>query len=156
MSASIWLPGRDEPLVIAEPGWASGYPPPVTRRVFAAAHVAASPGPEAAGAGGLQAGAVIDWDSTLAFREHLWAHGFGIAEAMDTSQRGMGLSWEQARELIGRSAERAAARRRAGAFPAWPAEPGPTSWPRARPGPLARSPPPTPASWRSSSRPEPR
>jgi hypothetical protein len=116
VSASIWLPGRDEPLVIAEPGWASGYPPPVTRRVFAAAHVAASPGPEAAGAGGLQAGAVIDWDSTLAFREHLWAHGFGIAEAMDTSQRGMGLSWEQARELIGRSAERAAARRRAGAF----------------------------------------
>jgi hypothetical protein len=116
MSASIRLPGRDEPLVIPEPGWASGYPPPVSRRVFAAAHVAASPGPEAAGPGAPEAGAVIDWDSTLAFREHLWAHGFGIAEAMDTSQRGMGLSWEQARELIGRSAERAAARRRAGAF----------------------------------------
>jgi Protein of unknown function (DUF993) len=116
MSASIRLPGRDEPLVIPEPGWASGYPPPVSRRVFAAAHVAAPPGPEAAGPGAPEAGAVIDWDSTLAFREHLWAHGFGVAEAMDTSQRGMGLSWEQARELIARSAERAAARRRAGAF----------------------------------------
>jgi hypothetical protein len=38
----------------------------------------------------------------------LWAHGFGVAEAMDTSQRGMGLSWEQARELIARTAARAA------------------------------------------------
>ena len=53
---------------------------------------------------------VIDWEATLRFRDHLWAHGFGVAEAMDTAQRGMGLSWEQARELIGRSAARAAAR----------------------------------------------
>lgn len=44
----------------------------------------------------------------MRFREHLWAHGFGLAEAMDTAQRGMGLSFEQARELIGRSAARAA------------------------------------------------
>ncbi len=54
---------------------------------------------------------VIDWESTLRFREHLWAHGFGVAEAMDTAQRGMGplgLSWEQARELIARTAARAA------------------------------------------------
>ena len=36
----------------------------------------------------------------MRFREHLWAHGFGVAEAMDTAQRGMGLSWAQARELI--------------------------------------------------------
>src|SRR5262249_13773698 len=41
-------------------------------------------------------------------REHLWAHGFAVAEAMDTAQRGMGLSWPQARELIARSAARAA------------------------------------------------
>ncbi len=46
----------------------------------------------------------------MAFRDHLWAHGFGVAEAMDTAQRGMGLSWEQARELIARSAARAAGR----------------------------------------------
>ena len=119
MSARIQLPGRDEPLVIAEPGWAASYPPPVSRRVFAAAHVAAAPGPGAGGpgaGGGADGGVVIDWDSTLAFREHLWAHGFGVAEAMDTSQRGMGLSWDQARELIARSAERAGERRRAGEF----------------------------------------
>jgi len=122
VSRQIQLPGRDEPLVIPEPGWAASYPPPVSRRVFAAAHVAARPAPtrpgadragaaERAGAGD----AVIDWESTMRFRDQLWAHGFGVAEAMDTSQRGMGLSWEQARELITRSAARAAQRRAAGA-----------------------------------------
>ena len=98
MAAQIQLPGRDEPLVIPEPGWAASYPPPVSRRVFAAAHVAARPA---------SGGAVIDWESTMRFRDQLWSHGFGVAEAMDTSQRGMGLSWEQARELITRSAARA-------------------------------------------------
>jgi Protein of unknown function (DUF993) len=73
-----------------------GYPPPRSRQVFAAAHVAAKPGP-----GGAE---VIDWESTIRFREYLWSYGFGVAEAMDTSQRGMGLSWPQARELIIRSA----------------------------------------------------
>jgi hypothetical protein len=72
------------------------YPPPRSRKVFAAAHVAAAPGPDGT--------EVIDWESTIRFREHLWAHGFGVAEAMDTAQRGMGLSWPQARELIIRSA----------------------------------------------------
>jgi len=51
----------------------------------------------------------------MRFREHLWAYGFGVAEAMDTAQRGMGLSWEQARELITRTAARAAAAGRLGA-----------------------------------------
>jgi hypothetical protein len=97
LAAQIRLPGRAEPLVISEPGWAAGYPPPRCRRVFAAAHVAASPD------------GAIDWDATMRFRDHLWAHGFGVAEAMDTAQRGMGLSWEQARELIARTAARAAA-----------------------------------------------
>ena len=45
----------------------------------------------------------IDWDATLAFRRHLWGLGFKIAEAMDTSQRGLGLDWPGARELITRS-----------------------------------------------------
>lgn len=45
----------------------------------------------------------IDWDATMAFRHHLWSHGFKIAEAMDTSQRGMGLDWPGAQELIRRS-----------------------------------------------------
>jgi hypothetical protein len=48
------------------------------------------------------------------FRDYLWAHGFGIAEAMDTAQRGMGLSWPMARELITRSAERLARHRATG------------------------------------------
>jgi len=96
MSAVIQLPGRAEPLRVPDPGWGRSYPPPTSRSVYAAAHVAAFPG------------GAIDWESTIGFREHLWAHGFAVAEAMDTAQRGMGLSWEQARELIARSAARAA------------------------------------------------
>ena len=45
----------------------------------------------------------LDWDKTLAVREHLWALGLGVAEAMDTAQRGMGLDWPRSRELIERS-----------------------------------------------------
>jgi hypothetical protein len=103
VAAQIRLPGRVEQLVIPEPGWAASYPPPTSRRVYAAAHVAAR-------FAGASEAAVIDWESTMAFRDHLWAHGFGVAEAMDTAQRGMGLSWVQARELIARSAARAAGR----------------------------------------------
>ena len=99
------LPGRAEPLEVTAPGWAPGYPPPVSRRVYAAAHVASVDG-----------GDTIDWEATLGFRDHLWAHGFAVAEAMDTAQRGMGLSWWLARELIASSAERAAARRAAGRY----------------------------------------
>jgi Protein of unknown function (DUF993) len=99
VTARIRLPGRAALLAVPEPGWAAGYPPPRSRRVFAAAHVAAAPGPDGT--------PVIDWESTLRFREHLWSHGFGVAEAMDTAQRGMGLSWAQARELIARTAARA-------------------------------------------------
>jgi hypothetical protein len=101
VAVQIQLPGRAGPLVIPAPRWAPGYPPPASRRVWAAAHVAAAGGPD---------GAEIDWVSTMRFRDHLWAHGFGVAEAMDTAQRGMGLSWARARELITRSAARAAER----------------------------------------------
>jgi hypothetical protein len=101
VTAQVWLPGGSGPLVIPEPGWAACYPPPAGRRVYAAAHVAASPDRD---------GEVIDWESTMAFRNHLWAHGFGVAEAMDTAQRGMGLAWDQARELLARSAARAGER----------------------------------------------
>jgi len=45
----------------------------------------------------------IDWDATMAFRHHLWSLGFRVAEAMDTAQRGMGLDWAGAQELIRRS-----------------------------------------------------
>jgi hypothetical protein len=53
---------------------------------------------------------VIDWDATLAYREYLWSLGFGVAEAMDTAQRGMGLGWPLALELIKRSTAAANAR----------------------------------------------
>ena len=105
MTARITLPGRAAPLAVTAPDWAAGYPPPASRRVYAAAHVAS-----------VDSGDLIDWAATLKFRDHLWAHGFAVAEAMDTAQRGMGLSWGLARELISSTAERAAARRAAGGF----------------------------------------
>jgi hypothetical protein len=47
--------------------------------------------------------AALDWDATLAYRRHLWSLGLGVAEAMDTAQRGMGLDWPTSLELIRRS-----------------------------------------------------
>jgi hypothetical protein len=52
----------------------------------------------------------IDWEATIAYREYLWSLGFGVAEAMDTAQRGGGLNWPLALELIRRSSAAAAAR----------------------------------------------
>ncbi|MER5485564.1 dihydrodipicolinate synthase family protein [Streptomyces sp. NPDC002812] len=79
--------------------------PPVKRVAFAAAHVVADPhGENAPGAP-----AVIDWEATLAFRHHLWYLGLGVADAMDTAQRGMGLDWTATRELITRSGAEARA-----------------------------------------------
>src|SRR5438874_8384939 len=54
--------------------------------------------------------AAIDWDKTIAFREHIWDLGLGVAEAMDTAQRGMGLDWPTSLELIQRSVAAAKAR----------------------------------------------
>src|SRR5579864_9428082 len=54
--------------------------------------------------------AAIDWDATIAFREHVWDLGLGVAEAMDTAQRGMGLDWATSLELIQRSVKAAKAR----------------------------------------------
>ncbi len=51
----------------------------------------------------------IDWEATLSYRRYLWSLGFSVAEAMDTAQRGMGLSYPQAQELIKRSAAEAKA-----------------------------------------------
>jgi hypothetical protein len=53
--------------------------------------------------------AALDWDATLRFRHHLWRYGLGVAEAMDTAQRGMGLDYPAVRELIRRSAAEARA-----------------------------------------------
>jgi hypothetical protein len=77
-----------------------------TRVAFAAAHVVLDPVRTAEPL----THPVIDWDATLAYREYLWSLGFGVAEAMDTAQRGMGLDWPLALELIGRSTAAAKAR----------------------------------------------
>ena len=71
----------------------------VSRIAFAAAHVVVDP------VRTLEplTHPVIDWEATLAYREHLWSLGFGVAEAMDTAQRGMGLDWTLALDLIKRS-----------------------------------------------------
>ncbi len=66
------------------------------RIAYAAAHVVVDP---LATADPRNAPA-IDWYATLAFRRQLWAQGFGVAEAMDTAQRGMGLKWAAAQDLI--------------------------------------------------------
>jgi hypothetical protein len=82
-----------------EPISTPSTPPAFNRIAYAAAHVVSDPvrdvNPWSAPA--------IDWDATMAFRHHLWSLGFKIAEAMDTAQRGMGLEWAGARELIRRS-----------------------------------------------------
>ncbi|MDX3414979.1 dihydrodipicolinate synthase family protein [Streptomyces sp. MD20-1-1] len=90
---------RTEPLALT-PG-----APFASRTVFSAAHVVADPYADTTP----DSPAAVDWDATLAFRRHLWAHGLGVAEAMDTAQRGMGLDWAGAAELIRRSAAEAKA-----------------------------------------------
>ena len=95
-STTLNLPGgsvflRDGPLPEASKAW--------NRIAFAAAHVVADPLAE----NDPWLDCAIDWERTLAFREHLWSLGFGVAEAMDTAQRGMGLDWPTSLELIRRS-----------------------------------------------------
>ncbi len=76
---------------------------PFTRKALAAAHVVADP--LSAKEPWLEA--AIDWDATLAYRRHLWSWGLGVAEAMDTAQRGMGLDWPNSLLLIQKSVEEA-------------------------------------------------
>jgi hypothetical protein len=81
-----------------------------SRIAYAAAHVV--PRPTADNTPGQPAD--IDWDATLAFRRHVWSWGLGVADAMDTAQRNMGLDAAATRELITRSAQ--AAREEGGAL----------------------------------------
>ena len=80
------------------------------RIAYSAAHVVADP--RAAIDPWLQC--AVDWDATIAYRRYLWSLGLGVAEAMDTAQRGMGLDWPTSLELIARSLD--AARDMPGAF----------------------------------------
>ncbi|RUM18403.1 dihydrodipicolinate synthase family protein [Rhizobium vallis] len=77
------------------------------RIAFAAAHVVADPLAD----NDPWLTPAIDWERTLAFRHRLWDLGLGVAEAMDTAQRGMGLGWPEARDLIRRALAEAAGRK---------------------------------------------
>ena len=77
-----------------------------TRTAFAAAHVVSDPLAERAPWDGRPA---VDWEATLRFRHWLWDQGLGLAEAMDTAQRGMGVDWPTAKELIERTMREARA-----------------------------------------------
>jgi hypothetical protein len=72
---------------------------PFNRVALAAAHVVADP----LSTKEPWLDAAIDWDATIAYRRHLWSWGFGVAEAMDTAQRGMGLDWTSSLSLIEKS-----------------------------------------------------
>ena len=85
------------PLAVAAPGTR------FNRIAYSAAHVVADP--RAAIDPWLQC--AVDWDATIAYRRRLWSLGLGVAEAMDTAQRGMGLDWPTSLALIRRSLEAA-------------------------------------------------
>jgi hypothetical protein len=85
------------------PGYRRPASPLRSRVVYAAAHVV----PKAWADNVPGSPADIDWDATLAFRHHLWSWGLGVADAMDTAQRNMGLDWAATAELIRRSAAEA-------------------------------------------------
>jgi hypothetical protein len=91
--------GSNERYKLAPP---SAFPhsaePNRARTVYAAAHVVADP----LGLNEPWRIPAVDWEATLAFRRHLWRLGLKVAEAMDTSQRGMGLDWPTAADLIAR------------------------------------------------------
>jgi len=104
--AQILLPGLDGRLAshtLSGTPWRAPAAPvqPFNRIVLSAAHVVANPyadvDPSSASS------SAIDWDATLAYRHYLANMGLGIAEAMDTAQRGMGLDWSTALQLIRRT-----------------------------------------------------
>jgi hypothetical protein len=107
MSATVRLPnggGHSETYTLREPRAFPQRPARAfTRVAYSAAHVVADPlapvDPWLT--------AAIDWDATIAYRRYLWSLGLGVAEAMDTAQRGMGLDWPASLELIRRSLDAA-------------------------------------------------
>ncbi|MCO6049653.1 dihydrodipicolinate synthase family protein [Mesorhizobium sp. RP14(2022)] len=100
---TLVLPGADGSMqpytLVGQPLVRPATPPRFNRIAYAAAHVVSDPLRDVAP----WDRPAIDWDATLRFRHHLWGLGFKIAEAMDTAQRGMGLDWAGAQELIRRS-----------------------------------------------------
>ena len=114
MSLVLNLPAADGTLsayhLSGEPTARPDAPPSFSRIAYAAAHVVSNPlrdstpwGSPAIDWQALRVAHLIPESATMAFRHHLWSLGFKIAEAMDTAQRGMGLDWAGAQELIRRS-----------------------------------------------------
>src|SRR5918993_1113732 len=102
MALSLTLPAGGALAPYALRGRTPARPPAgvrFDRIAYSAAHVVADP--RAAVDPWLQS--AIDWDATIHYRRHLWSLGFGVAEAMDTAQRGMGLDWPTSLDLIRRS-----------------------------------------------------
>jgi hypothetical protein len=103
---TIALPAYDgklEPYQVREPRRFDKPSRPFTRIAYAAAHVVADP----LSSREPWLDAAVDWDATIAFRRHLWAWGLGVAEAMDTAQRGMGMDWPSSLELVRRTLDAA-------------------------------------------------
>lgn len=96
--STINLPTTEgmRPFTVSPPRVFDTALPPYPRVAFAAAHVVADTMAEQ----DPWLDAKVDWDRTIAFRKHLWSLGLGVAEAMDTAQRGMGLDWVAAQQLI--------------------------------------------------------
>src|SRR6478672_2794343 len=115
MPNALRLPGANRTFAEYTPGPAPSWPTPNgafrSRVAYAAAHVVCDPLAD----NNPTLDASIDWETTLAFRRHLWSLGFAVAEAMDTAQRGMVLGWATTRELIRRSIAEA----RVGGLRAW-------------------------------------
>ncbi|MHA1545409.1 MAG: dihydrodipicolinate synthase family protein [Alphaproteobacteria bacterium] len=105
--SAIRLPVENGAMEGYTPGPASRFAPtaqgPFNRVAFAAAHIVVNP----LATNDPWGAPVIDWDATMGFRRHLWGLGFGVAEAMDTAQRGMGMDWPGSLELIRRSLDAA-------------------------------------------------
>lgn len=99
MPISVTIPGPDGGVHLLREG--HGFPsvaaPATSREAFAAAHVVADPLRASMADSGAD---TIDWEATLRIREGIWDLGLGVAEAMDTAQRGMGLPWTDAQRLI--------------------------------------------------------
>ncbi|MBX3603143.1 MAG: dihydrodipicolinate synthase family protein [Rubrivivax sp.] len=115
MPHTITLPAADgtlQPYTLRGPGSFTPAAPGtrLNRIAFSAAHVVA----DARAAVDPWLDCAIDWDATIAYRRRLWSLGLGVAEAMDTAQRGMGLDWPTSLQLIRRSID--AARDLPGAF----------------------------------------
>src|SRR5436309_13128547 len=109
MPPTILLPRADgsvTPYTMHEPvSWPAPTGPIRSRVAYAAAHVVCDPLADR----DPLSDARLDWEATLAYRGHLWSLGLAVAAAMDTAQRGTGLGWNAARELIRRSVAEAQA-----------------------------------------------